>query len=316
MSFAKVLKVIKDNQSFVVTSHMNPDPDALGSSLGLALFLKSIGKKVIVLNEDGCPERLQFMPKSNLVKQPTKIMKCDAVLIVDCGDIKRIGNVSEVIRDESIMVNIDHHVTNTQFGDVNLVIDSSSSTAEIIADLIKKAKGVVLEDIATLLYLGIMTDTGSFRYASTTAKTHKTISELLSVAPIDVSGLYSKVYERTPREDMKRFMTLISKVNLTLNGKLATLVITKKELESFSKEFDLREKVFSFLRSMIGLEVIVIFTEHKKNITRVNFRSQSSFDVASLAAHFGGGGHVKASGCTVNESLKRTHAAVISKIKL
>jgi bifunctional oligoribonuclease and PAP phosphatase NrnA len=303
MSFNKVLSVIRRNKTFLLSTHVNPDPDALCSELALAMFLRNLGKKVVIVNEALVPEHLNFLPKAEWVKalRPKLKLSFDVAMIVDCGDLDRIGKVQELLKPETFIVNIDHHVTNTYFGSVNLV-NASASTTEILYELFKKSKELITDDMAYHLYAGIMTDTGSFRYENTTAKTHYIASELRKYH-FSSDEIYRDIYEHIPLADLKETANIISQMEILFSGKAVCLKLYKKNLAKFSKEFDLRDTLFKFLRMIKGLEVFVILTEIDKNNTRVNFRSSSYIDVAKIALHFGGGGHKRASGCVVDKNM-------------
>lgn len=316
MSYKRVLQTIRRHDSFLVASHIGPDLDAISSSLVMGLLLKAMGKKVTIINEDAVPERYRFAPRTHMMRQVERIRRKgnhDVLIAVDCGDKKRIGTVNDYWKGDTI-INIDHHVTNTRFGDVNLVISTASSTAEIIYELILKSGVSLTKDMAHLLYLGILTDTGSFRYESTTARTHVIASDLMRFN-IPVNAYYQKIYETTPLDDMRLFMKLMNGVEYLYKGRVAVVTITKSMLKKFSEVFDLKEMMFSVLRSIEGVDVVVVVTEVSTKETRVNFRSQSRVDVSKIAAGFGGGGHKKASGCTVDASLAQAKRKVMRVVR-
>jgi phosphoesterase RecJ-like protein len=314
MSFNKVLSVIQKNKTFLLSTHVNPDPDALCSELALAMFLKNLGKKVIIVNEAAVPQHLHFLPKSEWVKALHSKLKLsfDVAMIVDCGDLDRIGEVKGLLKKETIIVNIDHHITNTYFGRINLV-NESASTTEILYELFKKSKEMITDDMAYHLYAGIMTDTGSFRYENTTAKTHYIASELRKYH-FSSDELYRNIYEHIPLADLMGTANIISQMEILFSGKAVCLKLYKKNLAKFSKEFDLRDVLFKFLRMIKGLEAFVILTEIDKNNTRVNFRSSSYVDVAKIAAHFDGGGHKRASGCVVAKNMATAKNLIMKEI--
>ncbi|MBF0123223.1 MAG: bifunctional oligoribonuclease/PAP phosphatase NrnA [Candidatus Omnitrophica bacterium] len=311
----KIVGVLRKYKSFIVTMHTSPDPDALGAALAMTLFLKSIGKKVRLFNEDPCPSWLRFMPRINLYEQYTGKEKfsADAVISLDCGDLERVGKVREVISRNTTIINIDHHVTNVHFGHYNHVQPKYSSTSEILYQILKKARCRFTKDMAILLYLGILTDTGSFGFDCTSSHTHEVIADLLKFN-FSVSDLYRQVYETMPKEDLRPFLSIIHRLELHFNERVACLVMDEKDDEIFSGDFDLRDKVFGFLRSVKGLEVIVIITKKEKKRVRINFRSRNGFDVAKLAEKFGGGGHMKASGCFLDGSLSSAKARILREI--
>ena len=315
MSIRKILRTIQANKTFLISTHVNPDADGLTSELALALCLKSLGKKVHIINADKALGMYSFLPKKNLLKEfrHTKI-PYDAAIILDCGDLDRIGPVQSILRENKTLINIDHHITNDFFGDINFVDPHASSTAEILFDLVTKAKFKLTREVAILLYVGIMTDTGSFRYDNTTARTHAVVSQLMKFK-FSVSEWYKKIYENIPFSDFELFNRVVHHFEVTHQGRVASLVLRENILHCFSEEFDLKDRIFTFLRSINGVEVIVIFTESKKNEIRVNFRSQGKIDVAQLASQYKGGGHKKASGCLLAESIESAKRKVFEDLK-
>lgn len=311
-----ILRLVKKHKAFLVTMHVNPDPDALGAALAMALFLRSSGKKVRVINDGPCPGWLRFMPQSRLYEVFDATMKFDpdVVVVMDSGDIKRIGRVAQFIRPGVKVVNIDHHVTNNDFGDYNLVRTELSSTSENLYGLLKAAGARLTRDMATLLYLGILTDTGSFGFDCTSSHTHQVISELLKFK-LPVSDLYRQVYETMPEKDLKIFLSLINTLSLHHGGQVACLTLTQRQAARFSDEFDLKDKIFTFLRAVKGIEVIMILTQQGAQKTRLNLRSRGVVDVAHFVLPFGGGGHKKASGGVVELSLPRSKALILEKFE-
>jgi phosphoesterase RecJ-like protein len=313
--FNAALQIIRRYRKFLVTSHHNPDADAVSSALAMALFLKSLDKQVHVLNEDACPEWLKFLPGTSLLKKASDVKKLDyeAAIVLDCGDLERVGGVKDFIQKGRPLVNIDHHVTNDSFGTVNIIQSKASSTCEMIFDLLKQAKHPLNKNLAILLYAGIMTDTGSFRYDNTSAHSHAVAEELMTFK-ISAAQMYERLYIGIPVADMKIFTDVIHKAQLLDGNRVYCVSLTKRVKESFSNKFDLNEKLFTFLRSMEGIEVVVILTELKSKEIRVNLRSQKDFDVASLAQQFDGGGHIKAAGCKIYDSLPNAQKLICSAI--
>jgi len=310
-----IIKAIKKYKTFLISTHINPDPDALSSEIAMAMYLKSIGKKVSIINEEKIPFRYTFMPGSKMVKHQKKInQKFDVAIIVDCGELSRIGRVGQLIERKTILINIDHHITNRKFGHHNLVCPKASSTAEVLFDLLKDAKCKMTKDIAKNLYLGIMTDTGSFRYECTSAHTHRITSELMKF-DFSISELYQILYETIPHKDIQEFVKLIGHFKMVYNKRVAYIDLKKNVFLKFSGRLDLRDQIFKFLRMVEGVEVAIIFSEQKKFITKVNLRSQRAFNVARLAGMFSGGGHKRASGCVVQRDLLQTKRLVLQQIR-
>ena len=316
MNLSQILQVIRKHNRILISTHANPDADALSSSLALALWLKALKKKVCIVHQDPVPEWLRFLPHSKSIQmiKNSKSFEYDLSIILDCGDLERVGNVLRRIDKKKPVINLDHHITNDRFGTYNYVDSKASSTCEIVFDLITKARGRLTKDMAVLLYAGIMTDTGSFRFENTTAKTHAIASQLLQCS-LPVFELYNKLYEGIPVVDLKRFTALLNAAEILFDGQVASVQLPRNIQKQFKGRFDLRDKLFTFLRSFKGIEVLVIFSEQKKEKTRVNFRSQSTFDVARLSTQFGGGGHKRASGCVLNVSLIQAQKQILNAIR-
>ncbi|MDE2027674.1 MAG: bifunctional oligoribonuclease/PAP phosphatase NrnA [Candidatus Omnitrophica bacterium] len=311
MTYKNILETIRRHRRFLVVSHHNPDADALASTLVMALYLKGLGKTVYALNEDACPQWLEFLPATSMLKKAGDVKKFDydAAVVLDCGDLKRIGGVNAFLCKGKPLINIDHHVTNERFGTLNVVKPDASSTCELVFDLLKEAGCPLNKKTAILLYAGIMTDTGSFRFDNTTAYSHEVVRELMAFkfSPPD---MYGHLYVGIPVADMKRFTDLIHKARLTDNNRVFCISLSQVVVKSFSPSFDLKEKLFAFLRSIEGIEVVVILTELNPKEIRVNLRSQNHFDVARLAKTFDGGGHRKAAGCKIYGTLAQAQKII------
>ena len=165
MSSKKIIQAIRKYKTFLISTHVNPDPDALCSELALTLCLRARGKKVFIVNHDQVPARLRIFPGSAMVKKYQEKMRIqyDAAIILDCGELARVGDVERLISNDKLLINIDHHITNDLFGHLNFVKPQASSTAEILYELFKEGRYTLTKNIAINLYAGILTDTGSFR---------------------------------------------------------------------------------------------------------------------------------------------------------
>ncbi len=315
MKNSALIQALKKHKKFLITTHVNPDADAAASALAVAFVLRSMGKTVTVVNQDAIPSWLQFLPKASIFKKAgnLKSVDYDVAVALDCGDFSRVGDVRDLLKEGKPLINIDHHKTNKGFGDLNLVVPGSSSTAEVLYDVFCAMNVRWTKELATLIYAGIMTDTGSFRYDCTSPETHRIAGELvaLGVSPSDV---YTQIYDVIPMKDLKLFLGIVNGVEFLKDGKVACFELRRSVLKRFSDGFDVRDKIFGMLRSTKGVEVIAIFNEISARQTRVNFRSKGSFDVAELASKFNGGGHAKASGCTVDYGMPETRRKILREI--
>lgn len=319
MSLKKVAACIKRNNRFLITTHTNSEGDALGSQLAFYKLLKIMGKQAIIVNEDKVPYGYGFLPGINNIqrlKQNLKNLRFDCFVVLDCSDLSRCGKVAKLSSKDVTVLNIDHHISNTKFGDINWVDSRVSSTCEVIYKLYKRLSVPFNKEIATYLYIGMLTDTGSFRYSNTTSFTHKAVSALLRYG-LDVVKIYNNLYENIPFEDMK----LLSKILLTLRrdaqGKIAWFKVGRNTLKNKKISVDISEYILSFGRAIKDVEVVVLFKENlgTKNEVRVNFRSNGRVDVNRIANFFGGGGHRTASGATVRGRIDQVQKKVLAKIK-
>ncbi len=314
-SYKQVLEIIRRHQKFLVASHHNPDADALASSLSMAMFLKAQGKQVQVFNEDECPQWLKFLPGTATLKRPGDIKKLDydAAIVLDCGDLQRTGGVQQFIQKDKPLINIDHHVTNDRFGTLNVINPKASSTCEMMFDFLEVARHPLNKNLAILIYSGLMTDTGSFRFENTTSHSHAVAAKLMTFK-FSAAEMYDRLYAGIPARDMKLFTDVLHKAQLLDGNRVFCMALSKKAVDQFSKSFDLRENLLTFLRSVEGIEVVVILTELGPKEVRVSLRSQNDFDAAAMAQQFDGGGHKKAAGCKIYEPLAQAQKTICAAI--
>lgn len=321
MSLKKVVACLKRNKKFLITSHTSLEGDALGAQLAFSGLLRRLGKEAIMVNEDALPYGYSFLPGINQIrkfkgsKKNMSGIKFDCFAAVDCSDLSRCGEVSKLNAADKTLLNIDHHISNTYFGDINWVEPQASSASEMIYKLYKKLRIPLDKETATLLYVGILADTGSFRYSNTTAFTHQAAAELLKYN-LDVVQIYRQVYENIPFPDMKLLSSILIVLRRDAEGKIAWFKVKRSLLKSRKVSVDVTEHVLSFARAIKDVEVAVLFKENlRKNEVRVNFRSQGKVDVNKIAQYFGGGGHRAASGCTIAGNIDQVARRVLRKIK-
>jgi len=333
MGIKEAAACVKENNKFLITAHTNLEGDALGSELAFLCLLKALGKDGVIINDDKVPEEYNFLPGINNIKKfdrstqrpqghglasnsQSQNIKFDCFTALDCSDLKRCAEVAQLNTLACPVLNIDHHISNDYFGDINWVNPAASSCAEMIYQLYKEMKISFNKDSALFLYVGILMDTGSFRYSNTTSFTHKAAAELLGYK-IDPVQVYKNLYENVPFEDMKLLSRVLPDIKREPGGKIIWFQVKKDMLAGKKILFDLTEHMLSFGRLVKGVEVVVIFKENLKteNEVRVNFRSQGKFDVNEIARFFGGGGHKAASGCTIKGKINDVRRSVLRKIK-
>jgi len=314
MSANKIKTAIKKFNKFLISSHINPEGDAIGCQLALVSLLRRLGKKAVMLNESPVPHVLQFMKGTeNVLKEIPADFNFQAAVILDCPDLSRVGRVSEYITPDKVVINIDHHISNENFGKHNWVDQNISSTGEMIYDLFKAFKLKIEYDEALAMYVAIMTDTGSFRYTNTTSKTHRIAAELVDKG-VDPYEAFGRIYETSSLQDINLLGEALQTLKLTDDGKVAWLWVTKEMLKKTKASLEGTEGIINFARSIEGVEIAMLFRETgTEGRIKVSFRSKGKVDVNKLAAFFGGGGHVTASGCTVFGKMKAVEKKVLAK---
>jgi phosphoesterase RecJ-like protein len=313
----KIKRFLDKHRRFFISAHTSPEGDSLGAQLAMAKAIKLMGKKCDIVNSDQPSREYDFLPGIDRVSSKPKIKKYDAAIILDCSDASRIGSALNFLDKGIPVLNIDHHISNSRFGDINLIDAKASSACEILYLLFRALNIKINRSIALCLYAGILTDTGSFRYTNTTALTHFVISELLKW-PIDVVGVYRNIYQNLTFSDLKFLNCALTNVKQDPTGKVAWVKINQRLIKKYRPKIDLSDNILNFLRSIKEVEVCLLFRERsgeEKNV-RINLRSRNKFDVCKVAQRFGGGGHRTASGVTLrNISLNKAESLVIGYIK-
>jgi phosphoesterase RecJ-like protein len=316
-SFDEFAKAIRKQKSFLLTCHVTPEGDAIGSLLAMASLLKKIGKKVTIVCQDEFPPRLACLSSKGW-QQTREVdvtkLKFDALLTTDCPTLKRIGNVNELIAEDTVIFNIDHHVSNTDFGDYNLVVSEASASAEVVWDLFKTFNVKPSKEDAKNLYIGIATDTGAFRYSNTTSKSHRIVAELIDFG-ISVEKINHEIYARYSLEAMELYGRLFSSIKTAANGAIAWTSVKREDIKKSKALDEDAEGFIDFLRYIKGVKIAFFMweLENGKGV-RVSFRSIGVYDVNKIALHFHGGGHKKASGCIMRTSLREAEKQIVQRI--
>lgn len=302
----KLLNALREKKykTFLICAHVHLEGDALGSQLSLASLLRRMGKKVVCRDEDAPPPEYHFLPGIDSISSSCEPLDYDAAILVDCSDVSRIGKIQKILDKKKPIFNIDHHVSNTRFGDVNWVDGHVSSASEMIFELFCALKMKPTRDEAMLIYTGILVDTGSFKYTTTTARTHEVAACLLRRG-LDVYGIYRLIHEGLPPGLIRVFGKIISTLQVSRSGKIASLSVKYAWIKKEPLLAEQTDAIIAFARSLKDVEVALLFKEIKpRQEIRVNLRSLGVIDVNECARLFGGGGHRMASGCTLKGNLK------------
>ncbi len=314
MNYQPLIELIKREKIFVIGSHIQPDGDSIGSLLGLGLFLKDLGKKVYLSwgEEILIPPQYSFLPQNELIQLPKKLpKKIDVFIALDCADFSRLGQLEKVARKSKILVNIDHHLENTSFGDINLIDETISSVSEAVFWLTKEMGRKLNYQIALPLYVGIVTDTGKFQYSNTTPMTFQAAGELLKYEILP-EYVFRQVYENFSLSTQRLLGEILRKAQIK-NG-IVYSTITQKDLDFHKVSLLETENFIDMLRAIKGIKLAVLFKEFEKGKIRVSLRSKGEINVEIIAREFGGGGHREAAGfhtkLNVNETLAKIYKLV------
>ena len=314
-TFAEIGRALRDHQQFAVLSHVRPDGDALGSQLALALSLRELGKTVRVWNEDGMLEKYSFLPHAELLTKPPAAKEdVDLVVALDTAVQTRLGTALDAVGSAKMMVNIDHHPSNPAYGDLVYVDPASPATGQILFELIADQKLPLTKEVAENLYVAISTDTGSFQYPNTTARTFEIAAELIRIG-VDVGRVSQLLYENYPRRRIELLRELLGTMRFEGKGRVASFSLSLEMAKRLGVLPEDNEGLIDHLRAIRGVIVAVFFEELPDGKVRVSMRSKSEkADVCAICMKFGGGGHTLAAGARVRGTLAEVEQKVLEAI--
>lgn len=320
MAIKETIEAIKKNKSFLITSHVNLEGDSLGSQLAMKELLIGMDKSAYILDSDPVPGHYKFLPGADRISNDfNKIADFDAAIVLDCPTLKRAGKTSKAIKEKAKpVINIDHHISNEEFGDINWIDPRASSAGEMVYKLYKEIGINLTKEVALSLYIAILTDTGSFNYDNTSSVTHEIAGELLGYG-LDPALVSESVYERRSVEDIRLLTLVLDTLKINKDGTVAYMEVTRKMLKETSADMAKSEGLINYARSIDKVRVAVLFKEDPKEKDKINvsFRSKGNgeiIDVNKIASVFGGGGHTKASGCIVFGSLEEVKKKVLAEV--
>ncbi len=307
ISLERAIELINQADNLVITGHIHPDGDCLGSILALYEHLTSAGKTVDILLADDVPASYVFLPDSHNIRRPGSApIHADLLVVLDASDAERIAAVKSVV--DAKILNIDHHISNTRFADYWYIDSQAAATGEIILQLLRKVQAVITADMAVNLYTAIATDCGFFRYANTSPDTLRAAAELMEAGA--QPHIISEYLETKPLDSIVTLTKVLETLEIHQEGKIAAITITPDIADS-----DNTEGLINYPRNIEGVEIAILFKAADANTTRVSFRSRN-VDVSRLALSFGGGGHIRAAGCTVYGGLREAKNKVLAAANL
>ena len=311
----RIIEALRESRTVCVVGHIRPDGDCVGSQLGLTLALRNEGKKVTCWNEDRIPEKYEFLDRDGTIQKPKKGLNFDCVVATDAASLERIGKVARFVTHRQLLINIDHHESNTRFADLNWVSGREPSTGELIFRLLKIAKWPITKRIADCLFTAVSTDTGSFQYASTRPGTYHVAGELVSRGA-DLARICQEVYQSYPLSRARLLRHVYSHFRLTHDDQIAYFWLKKADLTRTGADSCDSEGLIDHIRAIAPVVVACIFEEVEPELTRISLRSKSNqVNVNEIAAQFGGGGHSAAAGARIPGSPLSTQRKVIAAIK-
>lgn len=311
--YKMAIEEINKAKSIYIVSHIQPDGDNIGSLLGLGLALKKVDKDVFFLKTDNIPKDFLFLPNIELIKDYDG-GDIDLLITLDSSDEGRLGTNEELLAKAGKVINIDHHLSNTNYGHINIVDSDAAATCEMVFKLIKKLEIQIDKDIATCLYTGISTDTGSFMYENANEETHLIAAELLKIG-IDKQEININIWQNKSLLKTKLFIKTLESLETYFDDKVAIVQVSRDNLRSIGASMEDSEGIVSFVRDIDTVEVAIMLKEFEEDEIKVSMRSKKYIDVSQVCAQFGGGGHKKASGCTINSNLKEAKKDLIDALE-
>ncbi len=314
--FEQIGQALREGGRFAVLSHVRPDGDALGSQLALGLSLKRLGKDVRIWNEEGMLEKYSFLPSANLLtKPPADPEDVDVAIALDTAIQNRLGTALPAVRSAKVWINIDHHPSNPGYGDLVYINPKAPATGQILFELIRSEKLPIDAAIAENLYVAISTDTGSFQYPNTTARTFEMAAELVR-AGVDVGRVSQLTYENYPRRRAELLRDLLGTMRFEANNRVASFSLSLATAKKLGVLPEDNEGLIDHLRAIHGVIVAVFFEELADGKVRVSMRSKSEkVNVCAICEKFGGGGHVLAAGARIPGTLAEVEKKILEEVR-
>jgi bifunctional oligoribonuclease and PAP phosphatase NrnA len=307
-----IVNAIRSKHRFVLSSHARPDGDSIGSQLAMAYALRALGKTVTIVNKDAAPDPIMAFPGVDAIVIADRVSgDFDAAMIMECGDLNRTGVAG---LDRFFLINIDHHPGNTEYGQINWFDPSAAACGEMVFDLIR-ALGVPLSlEIATHVYLAILTDTGSFHYSGISPRTFAICKETLE-AGVDAVQVARNVYDSNNMGRLKLFGAVLSAMQIDRTGRIAIVYVDHAMAQAAGGSYEDTEGLVNLPLTVKEIEAVVFFKQEKDNEYRVSLRSKGAIDIGAVAKEFGGGGHKNAAGCTVRGAIADLQRLIVEKIE-
>jgi phosphoesterase RecJ-like protein len=312
---ARIADAIHARRRFVISSHARPDGDSIGSSVAMAYALRELGKDAVVVHADQAPgPLLQFpgVPEIRIAAEiPPDLVDCDAAIVMECGDLARTG-VNGL--DRFFVINIDHHPGNSGYGQLRWFDATAAACGEMVFDLVRALGAPLTRDVATHVYLAILTDTGSFHYSSISPRTFEICRETLA-AGVDPVQVARDVYDSNNMGRLKLFGSVLSAMQIDPTGRVAIVYLDHEMARSAGGTYEDTEGLINLPLTVKEILAVVFFKQIEGEEYRVSMRSKGDIDIGSIAKEFGGGGHKNAAGCSVTGAIDALQKMFVEKIE-
>src|SRR2546426_5720145 len=307
-----IVEAIRARQRFVLSSHARPDGDSIGSQLAMAYALKALGKDVTVINADAAPPPLMAFPGVSEIRiAPRADGDFEAAIIMECGDLARTGVQG---LDRFFVINIDHHPGNTGYGQINWFDPSAAACGEMVFDLVQALGAPLSVEIATHIYLAILTDTGSFHYSSISPRTFDICRQTLE-AGVDPVLVARNVYDSNNMGRLKLFGSVLSAMQIDATGRLPIVYLDHEMARAAGGTYEDTEGLINLPLTVKEIQAVVFFKQDEGDQYRVSMRSKGEIDIGAVAKAFGGGGHKNAAGCTVTGAIDALQKTFVEKLE-
>jgi phosphoesterase RecJ-like protein len=308
----KIVDAIRARQRFVISSHARPDGDSIGSQLAMAYALKALGKDVVVVNADPAPAPLMAFPAvADILIAPTVTGEFDAAIIMECGDLSRTGVKG---LERFFVINIDHHPGNSGYGQINWFDATAAACGEMVFDLTRALAVPLSLEIATHVYLAILTDTGSFHYSSISPRTFEICRETLE-AGVDPVLVARNVYDSNNMGRLKLFGAVLSAMQIDQTGHIAIVYLDHEMARAAGGTYEDTEGLINLPLTVKEIQAVVFFKQDEGDQYRVSMRSKGAIDIGAVAKQFGGGGHKNAAGCTITGPIDALQKLFVERIE-
>jgi phosphoesterase RecJ-like protein len=314
----EIWKYLLESHKIVLTTHVRPDGDGLASELALYMILRSHGKEIYIVNQDKTPEMYSWLPEAGRIKslaqnQSISLDSIDLTLLLDCSSQNRIGKVYDIVKDSKHIISLDHHKGSDCFRDYCYIDASASSIGEMLYSMIPEIEKYLDKEIATCLYVSIMTDTGSFAYSNTTGSVFMIASRLIEYG-LDPDRIFTKIYNRKRITHFRLLGKALQLMETDESGKIVWVLLPLSVYKDTGAESEDSEGILEVIRGLEGIELIILLRQLNERMMKCSLRSINSIDCSRLARMFHGGGHFKSAGFVMEGNVEKKGRSIVNKI--